>query len=52
MQKKYNTPTLTIVSVNKKDIIATSNVAASIVGNTDFQLAPSERGFDDWDAGY
>lgn len=57
MTKKYNSPMLQIVSINSKDIIATSNETMGIsgsafTGGSAGVLAPGQRGLDDWDAGY
>ena len=48
--KTYNSPMLQVVSINKKDIMATSLGLHNDVGYGSF--APVQRGLDDWDAGY
>ena len=48
--KTYNSPMLQVVSINKKDIIATSLGLHNDVGYGSF--APDQRGFDDWYEGY
>ena len=52
--KSYVNPMLQIVSINKKDIIATSDRSYKYVfdGDNSKILAPGQRGLDDWDAGY
>ncbi len=52
IMKKYENPMLQVVSINKNDIIATSDpkLGGDYSGQT--ILAPGQRGFDDWDAGY
>ena len=55
MQKIYNTPILHIVSINKNNVIATSNLPfdlsnGSVLGNESAIGAPDR--FNDWDAGY
>jgi len=52
MTKKYNSPMLQIVSIRKKDIIATSTPALGGVFSGETILAPGQRALDDWDAGY
>ena len=49
MTKKYNSPMLQVVSINKKDIIATSDPALGGVFNGETILAPGrERDFNSW----
>ena len=57
MTKKYYSPVLQVVSINKKDIIATSDPALGGVFNGETILAPGQRGLfdpdDSWaNAGY
>ena len=56
MTKKYNSPMLNVVSINKKDIIATSDPVVGF-GNPDVtkdgsQACTAGRRFDDWYEGY
>ena len=51
--KKYNSPMLQVVSINKKDIIVTSDL--SMRGDYSGSVtiaAPGQRALDGWDAGY
>ena len=55
MTKNYNSPMLQIVSINSKDIIATSGEKMGMLGNYDsgtVTIAAPDRFHDDWDAGY
>ena len=52
MTKKYNTPMLQIVSINKKDIIATSNPALNGTYTGGEVLAPDRNMFDSWNEGF
>ena len=59
MKKTYENPMLQVVSINKKDIIATSlGIFGDVYGTTGgnstdgYGFAPGQRGLDDWDAGY
>ena len=49
--KKYENPMLSVVSISKKDIIATS---LSVVNEAQNDVAGDAAGrrMDDWDAGY
>ena len=53
MSKKYNSPMLQIVSIKKSDIVTASlpQDSSETLGTNEI-LAPGQRGFDDWDAGY
>ena len=50
--KKYENPMLQVVSINRNDIIATSDVNFYINETNEANRAPGMRFFDDWDAGY
>ena len=53
--KTYNSPMLQVVSINKNDVIATSETMSYGLNNyngTADILAPGQRGLNDWDAGY
>ena len=50
--KKYENPMLQVVSINKKDIIATSDRIMNIEGTSGTYLAPGQRGIDSWYEGY
>ncbi len=53
--KTYNSPMLQVVSINKNDVIATSETMSYGLHNYDGSstiLAPGQRGLNDWDAGY
>ena len=50
--KKYSNAELLIVRMQNNDIVTTSTMTiygTTLSGN---QLAPGQRGLDDWDAGY
>ena len=51
--KKYENPMLQVVSINKNDIIATSEptIPVGVSGSANNAEAPGMRIFD-WDAGY
>ena len=50
--KKYENPMLQVVSINKNDIIATSEqIPVGVSGSANNAEAPGMRVFD-WDAGY
>ena len=52
--KTYNSPMLQVVSINKKDIIATSTMG--MLGDYNSSTvtigAPGQRGLDEWYEGY
>lgn len=50
IMKKYENPMLQVVSISKKDVIATSVDSHDKEGYGEF--APGQRGVFDWDAGY
>ena len=54
--KIYNSPMLQVVSINTKDIIATSGGQKFTLKNEDLGsgtvLAPGQRSFDEWYEGY
>lgn len=50
--KTYNSPMLQIVSINKKDIIATSLDVNNTAGNNLWGAAPGVRDIDSWYEGY
>ena len=54
MTKNYNSPMLQVVSINSKDIIATSDVNATLGANVTEVggILGADRFRDDWDAGY
>ena len=54
MKKNFEQPALEVVQMNRNDIVTTSN-PRGIVDPTNGaleQLAPGQRSFDSWDAGY
>ena len=52
MKKIFAQPEMTVVNM-KSNIIATSNVKYGFTTTeTSGNLAPGQRGLDDWDAGY
>jgi len=52
--KKYENPMLHVVSINRNDIIVTSETISFGEGKKagGEACAPGMRGFDEWDAGY
>ena len=50
--KKYENPMLQVVSIKNNDIVTASDpkLGGDYAGQS--ILAPGQRGFDDWDAGY
>ena len=54
MTKKYNSPMLQVVSIRKKDIIATSDLSIGLSSgsqNNDAALGVGRR-WDDWNEGF
>ena len=55
MKKYFEQPALEVVRVNKYDIVTASKFNIydnQSIGTPGAVLAPGQRGFDDWDAGY
>ena len=50
--KKYINPMLSIVSINKNDIIVTSQEVTISGSQNNSDALGAGRRFDDWDAGY
>ena len=50
--KTYINPMLLVISIKKNDILTQSVRLSTTTQNNGDALAPGQRGFDDWDAGY
>ena len=50
--KKYVNPMLQVVSIKNNDIVTSSHGYGGSTEAVSGNLAPGQRGMDDWDAGY